>query len=54
MEEILRTGAAQLGIPLRAGAVEQLSTYWQLLEEKNKVMNLTAINGMEDCARLHF
>ena len=54
MEEILRAGAQELGIALREGAVEQLTAYWQLLEEKNKVMNLTAISGEEDCARLHF
>lgn len=54
MEEILRSGAAELGIPLREGAVEQLIAYWHMLEEKNKVMNLTAISGESDCARLHF
>ena len=54
MDEILRSGTAALGIPLREGAVEQLKAYWRLLEEKNRVMNLTAITGEEDCARLHF
>ncbi len=54
MEEILRLGASELGIPLREGAAEQLHAYWRLLEEKNKVMNLTAITGEEECARLHF
>jgi len=54
MEDILRAGAAELGISLREGAVEQLVAYWHMLEEKNRVMNLTAIKGEEDCARLHF
>lgn len=54
MKDILISGMAALGLPLREGAVEQLTAYWHLLEEKNKVMNLTAITGEEDCARLHF
>ncbi|MBE6970401.1 MAG: 16S rRNA (guanine(527)-N(7))-methyltransferase RsmG [Ruminococcaceae bacterium] len=54
MEEILKTGFEELGVPLRAGAAADLRRYWQLLEEKNRVMNLTAITGETDCARLHF
>ena len=54
MKDILISGMAAMGVPLREGAAEQLIAYWKLLEEKNKVMNLTAITGEEDCARLHF
>ena len=54
MKAILISGMAAFGLPLREGAAEQLTAYWRLLEEKNKVMNLTAITGEEDCARLHF
>lgn len=54
MEEILRRGFEELRVPLPAGATDKLNTYWQLLEEKNKVMNLTAITGEEETARQHF
>lgn len=54
MKEILTAGFAELGIPLPDGALDRLEAYWHLLDEKNKVMNLTAIKGEEDCARLHF
>ena len=54
METILREGFAQLGVPLPPEAPERLETYWRLLEEKNRVMNLTAITGKEEAARLHF
>lgn len=54
MEEILRAGLAELGLQVPEGAVEQLRAYYTLLEAKNRVMNLTAIHGEEDTARLHF
>lgn len=54
MEEILRAGFADMGIPVPEGAVEKLRAYYTLLDEKNRVMNLTAIRGEEDTARLHF
>lgn len=54
MKEILLSGAAELGINISNKSLEQLETYWHMLEEKNKVMNLTAITGEEECARLHF
>ena len=52
MEPILRQGLAALGLP--AEQIPQLQRYAQLLVETNKVMNLTAISGEEDVARLHF
>ena len=54
MEKILSDGFAALGITPDAEAVGRLQAYYEYLEERNKVMNLTAISGPEDVARLHF
>ena len=54
MNEILNRGFAELGIEVPDSACRNLKTYFEYLEEKNKVMNLTAISGEEDVARLHF
>lgn len=54
MRDILRSGFAELGVPASEEAIAGLERYAALLEEKNKVMNLTAIKGAEDVARLHF
>ncbi len=54
MEEILINGFAELGIGVPEDAVSKLRVYYEYLEERNKVMNLTAISGEEDVARLHF
>ncbi len=52
MEALLRDGLAQLG--LSTDAIPSLLRYAALLEEKNKVMNLTAITAPDEVARLHF
>ena len=52
METILREGLTALSLP-RSG-IPALLRYWELLAEKNKVMNLTAITDPLDAARLHF
>ena len=54
MEEILREGFAALSVPVTGEALAGLEKYYALLEEKNRVMNLTAIQGEEETARLHF
>ena len=54
MEEILTSGFAQLDLPLPDGAAERFRAYYELLNERNKVMNLTAITGEAETARLHF
>lgn len=54
LEEILQEGFASLGLPLPEEACAHYRTYYTLLEEKNRVMNLTAITGEENVARLHF
>ena len=54
MDEILRSGLPALGVEADDAALEKLRIYYDILTEKNKVMNLTAISGPEDTARLHF
>ena len=54
LEEILRAGLPELGLSPDEDAVRRLGQYAARLQEKNAVMNLTAIEGEEDTARLHF
>jgi len=54
MEDILRAGYEELGVPCPEEALALLRRYYDILSEKNKVMNLTAIEGEEPTARLHF
>ena len=52
MEQLLRDGLTKLGLP--TGGIPALTRYANLLVEKNKVMNLTAITEPADIAALHF
>ncbi len=52
MEQLLQEGLATLGLP--QDGVPALVRYADLLVEKNKVMNLTAITEPADIATLHF
>ena len=52
MEQLLRDGLTKLGLP--TGGIPALTRYAELLVEKNKVMNLTAITEPADIAALHF
>jgi 16S rRNA (guanine527-N7)-methyltransferase len=54
LEKILREGFTQYGLALPPEAAARFSMYFRLLEESNQVMNLTAITGEENVARLHF
>jgi len=54
LEKILAEGLEAMGLVPQEKSIERFRLYYELLEEKNKVMNLTAISGEEDCARLHF
>ena len=54
LEEILEKGFAELGVTPDSEAVKRYRIYYEYLEEINKVMNLTAISGEEDVAKLHF
>ena len=51
MEQLLRDGLASLGLP--ADGIPALLRYSDLLVEKNKVMNLTAITEPDAVAQLH-
>ena len=52
MEQLLRDGLTTLGLP--TDGIPALVRYAELLVEKNKVMNLTAITEPADIATLHF
>ena len=54
LEELLKDGFSQMGLSPDGKALERYRIYYENLEETNKVMNLTAISGEEDVARLHF
>lgn len=54
LEKILSDGFEAMGLVPHEKSIERFRCYYELLEERNKVMNLTAISGEEDCARLHF
>ena len=54
LEEILTAGFEALAISPDGEALRRYRAYYEMLEETNKVMNLTAISGEADCARLHF
>ena len=52
MEQLLQQGLTQMGLPTEG--IPSLLRYADLLVEKNKVMNLTAITEPADIATLHF
>ena len=52
MEQLLQEGLGALGLP--GDGIPSLVRYAELLVEKNKVMNLTAITEPADIATLHF
>ena len=54
LEKLLESGLGELGVDYDARVIERYRVYFENLEETNKVMNLTAISGEEDVARLHF
>ncbi len=54
METLLQNGFAQLGLALPPEAAEQFQCYYRCLEAGSAVMNLTAITGEAEVARLHF
>lgn len=54
LEDILLSGFAEMGLSVSPEAAVHFRLYYELLSEKNAVMNLTAISGEEDTARLHF
>ena len=54
LEQLLEKGFEKLNIGIDGKAIERYRVFCDRLEETNKVMNLTAITGEEDIARLHF
>ena len=54
LEDILASGFSELSLPVDAQAVPRFRLYYDILAEQNRHMNLTAIDGEEDSARLHF
>ena len=54
LEDTLAAGFAALGVTPDGGAAARYRIYFEHLEKMNAVMNLTAISGEEDVARLHF
>lgn len=54
LEDILKQGFEEMGLPADDTMLQRYRIYFEELEETNKVMNLTAISGEEDVARLHF
>ena len=54
LEQTLTQGFAALGLRPDARAAERYRVYYEALERGNAVMNLTAITGEEEVAKLHF
>jgi 16S rRNA (guanine527-N7)-methyltransferase len=52
MEKVLTEGLSALGLP--SDGIPSLMRYGELLMEKNRVMNLTAITQPDEIATLHF
>lgn len=51
---ILRDSAYKLGVELTDIQLKQFENYYEMLIEKNKVMNLTAITELEEVVQKHF
>ena len=52
LETIRRQGLEEQGLPADGEVLRRFRVYYENLEESNRVMNLTAITGEEDTARL--
>ena len=53
-KEILYKKLDETGLTLAAAAVDRLEIYYELLVDRNRVMNLTALTEAEDVALKHF
>lgn len=49
-----KSGLTDLGIELTEKQIDQFLTYYEMLVEKNKVMNLTAITEFDEVIEKHF
>ena len=54
LEEALAGEVQALGLTLPSGAMEKFRAYYTYLEERNRVMDLTAVSGEEETALRHF
>jgi len=54
LDELLREGFAAMGVAYGGEMAERFRIYYEYLDRRNRVMNLTAITGEADTARLHF
>lgn len=52
--ELLISGASELGLNMTDASADKLMKYLQMIEEKNSVMNLTAIRDTMEAVKLHF
>lgn len=54
LEQIIKDGFSEYGLPVSEDIIGKYRQYCELLLETNKVMNLTSIEGEDDTAKLHF
>lgn len=54
LEHLLSDGFARWDLPCDERTLARCRLYYERLTEQNRVINLTAISGEEDTARLHF
>lgn len=54
MEEILSSGLPALGVGADEASIAKFRSFYEYLAKKSAVMNLTAIKGEAETARLHF
>ncbi len=54
LEDRIKAGAETMGIPLSEVSLRCFRRFYELLEEKNRVMDLTAVKGEEEIVRSHF
>ena len=54
LEQIIKEGFGEYGLLLSEDSIEKYRKYCEYLQETNRVMNLTSIEGEDDTARLHF
>ena len=51
--DIIESGALELGVPLPLSARHAFETYYTFLEQRGETVNLTAITGEEEVAKMH-
>ena len=54
MKEILKKATSEIGINLNDTQLDKFQKYYEILIERNKVMNLTAITEVNDVVTKHF